>query len=515
MNRIFVILTVLSLLLASCGEEGKTSYIPRPAVDLEVISTGFTEAELSVRSVNAERTCYMYLEKSLSRDMRAEEIIGSGLEVPSERFRISGLDENSEYHVFAAAAGPDGMFGEVKKDTIVTPNDPSNDSVPDEPVDKEQDANGLYWWERGRKPIPGFADMALCYGGHAVRNPGTWTKERFAKTVLYTDKNGQDHWFFDSMLMLEIWDDSYKVTYSLANDGKDSSRKSHWEGLLDYWFGNPGTGFQALDDCIAEAAMRIGTPPTPRYIVFSLPDPVYFENYASAMNGTNTNTVYWGSIDGEEMDFSRMDHMLKAYQWYIDEVRERFAQKDYRYIQLLGFYILSESLTMKGGWRYEYKKHDQLIPLVADYCHDRNEGLYWIPYSVSEDDAGHNKSLKNWKKFGFDLTILQPNYYWDDKSWAVTCDYINKYDMGMEFEFEGSHGGGTSILGDSEYAKYRKERFREYMENAKKYNIYGKKPIVLYTGTNALYELASSKKASDKELYHEFGQFITDSPLKK
>jgi len=134
---------------------------------------------------------------------------------------------------------------------------------------------------------------------------------------------------------------------------------------------------------------------------------------------------------------------------------------------------------------------------------------------VSSDDEGHNKALRNWKKFGLDLAVLQPNYYWDNKSWSVTCDYINTYDMGMEFEFEGSHGGSTSILGDSASASAKKARFREYMTNARKYGIYGKKPIVLYTGTNALYELAASEKASDKELYHEFGEFITESPLKR
>lgn len=210
-----------------------------------------------------------------------------------------------------------------------------------------------------------------------------------------------------------------------------------------------------------------------------------------------------------------MDHRLEAYKWYIDNVRERFAQKDYKNIQLLGFYILSETLSMQGGWRYEYKQHEELIPMVADYCHSRNEGLYWIPYSVSEEDEGHNKALKNWKKFGFDLAILQPNYYWDDKDWSVTCDYINRYDMGMEFEFEGSHGYSTSILGNSASANNRKIRFREYMDNAVKYGIYGKKPIVLYTGTNALYELAVSEVTSDKELYYEFGDFVIGSPLKR
>lgn len=503
---------VLSLLLASCEEEGKPSYTPKPAVKLDILSVGFTEAEISVESVNADYTRYICLEKKDSRELGAEEIIGSGLEVPSKHFRIADLNEDSEYHIFAAAIG-NGTYSSVQRDTIITPNDPSND-MNGAPVDKEKDENGLYWWERGRTEIPAFADMALCYGGHSARNPQTWTKERFEKTVIYTDRKGQKHWFFDSMLMLEIWDDNYKVTYSVANDGKNSSRKSHWEGLLDYWFA-PTTGFQALDDCIAENAAEIGTPRSPRYIVFSLPDPVYFENYSNGVEGTDKNTVYWGSIEGERMDFSKMDHRLKAYKWYIDQIRERFAQKDYRYIQLLGFYILSETLTMKGGWRYSYKQHEELIPLVADYCHNYNEGLYWIPYSVSKDDAEHNKALKNWKKFGFDLAILQPNYYWDDKSWETTCEYINKYDMGMEFEFEGSHGGGTSILGSSERGEYRKSRFREYMDNAGNYGIYGKKPIVLYTGTNALYELAASENSSDKELYHEFGEFIINSPLKK
>lgn len=501
---------VLSLLLISCGEEGKT-YIPMPAIDMKVLSVAFTEAEVEINSINTDKVMYLCIGKDESQDFQAEEIIRSGLEAPSRRFMIEGLEENSEYHIFAAATGG-GIYSAVQHDTIVTPNDPSND-MNDEPKDKEKDENGLYWWERGRDGIPTFADMALCYGGHSARNPQTWSKERFEKTVIYTDKNGQEHWFFDSMLMLEIWDDNYNTTYSIANDGKNSSTKKNWESLLDYWFA-PFTGFKALDECIAEHAMKIGTPPTPRYIVFALPDPVYFKNYSDGANGIDKTTRYWGSIDGTEMDFSKMDHRLKAYKWYIDKIRERFAEKDYRYIQLLGFYILSETLSMQGTWRYEYKQHEELIPMVADYCHSCNEGLYWIPYSVSSDDAGHNKSLQNWKSFGFDLAILQPNYYWNDKSWETTCGYINRYDMGMEFEFEGSHGGHTSILGDSSTAKNNKARFREYMTNAEKYGIYGKKPIVLYTGTNALFELASSGKASDKELYHEFGGFITGSPLK-
>ena len=637
---------VISLLLISCEEEGKPSYTPKPAIEMTVLSVAPTEAEVQIRSINADKVMYQCLHKKDSRDLQAVDILRSGVEVTSKRFKIEGLEENSEYHIFAAAADVDGQFSAVQRDTIITPNDPSNDKpevpsepenprpgdpetpsepddpelpsdpnpeqpedpvdpeipeepsdpetpgdpedpeipenpqepeIPENPVEPEQpeepeipvdpiepepeepsepevpgepeipadpdvpeipeepsepdlpeepepepepedpidrlpDANGHYWWEQGRTTLPKFADMALCYGGHSARSPQTWTKERFEKTVIYTDENGQKHWFFDAMLMLEIWDDNYSVTYSLSANGENSSKKTHWERLLDYWFAD-NTGFKALDDCIAENAARIGDPPTPRYIVFSLPDPVYFENYYKGATGSNKNTVYWGTIDGVTMDFSKMDHMLKAYKWYINEIRARFAEKGYKHIELLGFYIISETLTMKGGWRYEYKKHEELIPKVADFCHTLNEGLYWIPYSVG--DTEHNKAVKNWKKFGFDLAILQPNYYWENKSWATTCDYINKYDMGIEFEFEGTHGGSTSILGNSSTAVNNKSRFREYMTKAKNYGIYGKKPIVLYTGTNALYELAASSNTSDRELYHELGEFIIQSTLKK
>ena len=318
MTRLFGIFVVLSLLLVSCEEEGKTSYIPRPALQLNVLSVGFTEAKVEIQSINADKVMYCCLEKAESQNMQASEIIESGNKVPSKRFTIEGLTDNSEYHIFAAAVNANGDFSAVQRDTIFTPNDPSND-VLDEPVDKEQDEDGLYWWERGRARIPEFADMALCYGGHSARNPQVWTKERFEKTVIFTDNNGQKHWLFDSMLMLEIWDDDYNVTYSIANDGKNSSKKTHWERLLDYWFAET-TGFQALDDCIAENAARIGTPTTPRYIVFSLPDPVYFENYSKGVSGSNTNTAYWGTIDGVKLDFSRMDHRLKAYKWYIDQI---------------------------------------------------------------------------------------------------------------------------------------------------------------------------------------------------
>lgn len=374
---------------------------------------------------------------------------------------------------------------------------------------------GLYDWEKdGLREI---TDATICYGGHSARNPYLWTPERFEKSVAYKDEQGKEHWLFDNMIMMELWTDNYAVTYSIANDGRYSSRKEHWQEQIDYWF-DKQFGFAALEQCISEVASRIGNPPTKRGIIFSLPDPVYFEHYTKAMKGENRNTIYWGEIDGVQMDFAKAEDRVKAYKWLIDAVRAKFAEANYKHIELVGFYVLSEELAVPGSFRYEYKEHDITIKAAADYCHSINEGFYWVPYAMAP-------GIERSSDFGFDLVVMQPNYYWTDAKW--TWDQIEKtieeYNLGMELEFEGTHGEPlkSSILSKlsngeaNPFAERNKARFQEYLDNAVARGIYGKRPLVLYTGTNALYELAVSKDEKDQEMYHKLGKFIINSPLKK
>lgn len=44
---------------------------------------------------------------------------------------------------------------------------------------------------------------------------------------------------------------------------------------------------------------------------------------------------------------------------------------------------------------------------------------------------------------------------------------------------------------------------------------YGKSRIATYSGTNAMYELATSPDQKDKEMYLEYCRFIVDSPLRQ
>lgn len=394
-----------------------------------------------------------------------------------------------------------------------------------------------YPFESDRSGVPALADMTLCYGGNPTRVPQYWDKDRWRSHAVYTDKNGKDSWLFESFLALEFKTvcDGVEYVYDLANTQTLSAGKKQWIQQLDYWFDST-RGFQALDECIEAAVATAGPYPRKRYVVFSLPDPVYFQKFADK----KSSTVYWGEIDGVQMDFSLIEHRQRAYIWMVDQIRARFVEKNYSHIELAGFYILQECLS--ESYNSQYKKFETVISKLAEYCKGCNEGLYWIPYGYSGDDEGHNGAIRNWECYGFTATILQPNKYWDSwRDWSTICtEYIFNEDLGMEFEMEGSHGEGgwsssetprksSSILEtvmtgyDAEgtpkgqqnpQAARNKARFREYMTSCKDYGIYGKRMLVLYSGTNAWHELASSDDELDKELYHEFSRFIMDSELR-
>ena len=54
------------------------------------------------------------------------------------------------------------------------------------------------------------------------------------------------------------------------------------------------------------------------------------------MKNENRNTVYWGEIDGVQMDFAKAEDRIKAYKWMINQVRAKFAEAKYKHIELIG-----------------------------------------------------------------------------------------------------------------------------------------------------------------------------------
>ena len=481
-----------------------------PAVRAELLEITAFEASFSVQAVNAVTISY-------GTDERMPLSIETGTGGPVTRIlQLSELEPQTDYLLYLRGIGPAGEEGNVVTVAFTTATGPDN----------------RYPWEERRSGVPSFADLTLVTLGWQNAAPPAWTEDRFRSHVQYRDKEGRLHWLFDAFLCIDGWDPVRNLSYSLVN-GRYSAVKESWEDLLEAWLGNDGA-LKKLDAAIESAAAELGVPPAPRYVVMALPDPVRYQNFQDR----NSPTDYWGKLDGKSLDFKEVDDQVAAVRWYMDRCRERFQSMRFKHLELAGFYILSEELPLDPAffqaagaaygptdtWNWQHKNWEMIVPRLASYAHSCREGLWWIPYHLAP-------GYRAWKELGFDHVFMQPNYYWDHDQishpLSTTENALVKYRMGIELEFEyslvasvmadgrsGPDGSGNPTFFAKDVPMLR-ERVHAYMQTYKDAGLYGVLPLAVYSGTDALHQLATSADAGDREMYHDLCQFIIGSPLKR
>lgn len=503
----------LLLGLASC-KPGEKETVYEPAVRLELQDVSAHTASFALKTVDAASVKYGV---GTSEAPVMDKEIQTETTGPSDlTLSVGELASDTVYRICYQGIGPGGETGSMQVLEFRTTIGSSQ----------------LYSWEKKRTGVLSFADISLITLGQHNINPPLWTKERFASHVSYTDMGGTPHWLFDAFLCIDGVDGTRGLSLSIAN-GKKSAVKESWEDLLEAWLGDDGA-LRKLDAAISDASAALGAPPRPRYVVMSLPDPIMFQFFSDKNSPTN----YWGELNGRRMDFSRIEDQQAAYRWYANRCRARFNSLGFRYLELAGFYILSEELPLAPDfykqcgksfdnadtWNWQYKRWEQLIPWLADFLHSCNEGLWWIPYHLAP-------GYRVWEELGFDAAFMQPNHYWDNGStqhpMSKTVDAIKRYRLGMELEFEyslvadvmkdgraGPDGSGNPTFYLTDVPMLR-GRLREYFAGYKESGLYGVIPLAVYSGTDAMHQLASSKDIDDIAMYHELCRFIIDSPLKK
>ena len=514
-KKLLYILTSL-LLLSACRQEEKPNYVKTPAIEISFGSFYQGGIKVNLRSINTDAIYALALNSS-EQSPSAEKISKEGITVEGKEFFIGGLTKETEYTIYAVGA-LEGKFGKIEKFTITTPSH--------------------YHWEASREELLTFADLDLLPGGHSNKTPREWDENRLKPHVMFTDTQGKEHWLHEAFLLIGSVDDNRGTIMCIAEGKNRSGAKDSWEDFAKWWFKAGGT-IESLDRTIANGITRIGTPSFKHKIVMTMPDPIMLEYFYDK----TSSTTYWGEAFGKKLDFQNTSDQVLAYRWFIDYVRELWEKAAPEHLELAGFYILSEILVAKpSGWNYQYKRWDQIIPHVSTYLHEMKYGLYWIPYYQAD---GYDMTAQ----LGIDYTWLQPNKYWDypekkqKKSWNWVFNSMATYGHGMEIEFEGSHGEpgwsqyeegvprtsssiletvrtnndaqGTAKGKPNPQAARNKALLREYMSEFKKAGYYGKARIATYSGTNAMYELATSSDTKDIEMYLEYCDFIINNPLRK
>ena len=514
-RRILYIISAI-LIVVSCKNEETPEYVRKPAVELSFDSFYRDGMYVSIRSINTDAV-YIMAAEATAPAPSAETIVKDGIRAEGSKCFVGGLAEETEYAVYGVGV-LENTLGKIHSFTIITPK-----------VSED---------EAERESIPTFADLDLLPGGHSNKTPKEWDEERLKPHVLFKDALGKEKWLHEAFLLIGSVDDKRGTIMCIAEGQNKSGAKDSWKDFADWWF-KPGGTIASLDQTIADGISRIGAPSFRHKIVMTMPDPIMLEYFYNK----NSSTTYWGEAFGKQLDFKNTSDQVLAYRWFIDYVRELWEEAKPEHLELAGFYILSEVLVAKpSGWNYQYKRWDQIIPDVSEYLHSMKYGLYWIPYYQAD---GYDMTAQ----LGIDYTWLQPNKYWDypekkqKKSWTWVFSTMNTYGHGMEIEFEGSHGEagwsqyeadvprtsssiletvrtnndaqGTKKGQPNPQATRNKALLREYMSEFKKAGYYGKARIATYSGTNAMYELATSPDAADQLMYLEYCEFIVNNPLRK
>ncbi len=340
------------------------------------------------------------------------------------------------------------------------------------------------------------SDMVLLYGGSHHRSPYKWTGSYLKDYVLYKDANGAYNYLFDGFLLLEFMNvengtqenRTYITGYKYNNVSLPSARKEDWTALIDYYFDADG-GTDAIEQAIALSVKECGqSPETKRKVVIGMPEPIKTIQYSDA----SSSSVYWGELNGTQMDFSKTSDRVSACKWYIDEIISRFNARKYTYIELVGFYWVAEKATNTRD----------IMSKVGEYLNGKNLTFNWIPYYTAD-------GFSEWKNFGFDCAYLQPNYFFNasvpDTRLSDACSQALKYGMGMEIEFDGN----------ALEANGRGYKLRNYMDYFKRYGIWKSSPLAYYQGSWALKWLKNSSSTADNQLYNDFCEFVITRPYRE
>lgn len=316
--------------------------------------------------------------------------------------------------------------------------------------------------------LGGLTDLVLLYNGTKSR----YTEDDVLPYLAYidTEKNIKDV-MFDSFLFLPSQLPSGRKSWMNAN-------KQDFEWYLNDTFAE-GANMNALETVAGKVKEALGLDDNFKYKV------------TVTMMYPSWEDSNFGDVDGDGVseDNTVLANRLKVINWFIDETEKRFAECEYKNLELVGYYWMNEDIT------YTDPNAKELMNAVADKAHSVGKSFFWIPYYCA---PGYDA----WSQYGFDIACMQPNYVFKLPTPITNlygCAKLTAlYNMGIEIE----------ICEESLFNEQFFDKYMAYLANGTTYNYMNDAVHMYYQGTYIYRDAAYSKTYMGRKAYDSTYHFI-------
>ncbi len=277
--------------------------------------------------------------------------------------------------------------------------------------------------------------------------------EDFMPLLGYIDSEGKVlDTMFDSFIYMHYGD---QLPSGAGMGNESSGNAEDWKWLVNDMFAE-GLNLNAMEEAAGKIKTELALDSDFTYKVI-----VAFYN-------PNPATTDFGDIDGDGVseNFSNYADRVKALKWYFDMVEAKFAESNFKNIELVGYYWFHEDMGSK-------RDIEKLLPEISEYIHSLGRTFSWVPYFAAV-------GFDNWANYGIDIACMQPNYAFNPfsigetelaPSWRIpeTCYLTDLYGMCVEVEIDKS--ATSKQLFFERYMKYLAGGI-EYGYMTDTYNVY-------------------------------------------